>query len=526
MGSRTHDKLNEIGYRILGATRTELYLSMRFMGAALGSLDFRMDLSTRTVGTDAVSIRFNPTYLMQMYVERPELMNRMYMHMLMHCIFRHMFSAKEHEDSGLWDLCCDIAAESVVDSMNYPSIRRVSSDLREEWYGRLHREVHTLTAEKLYHYLILQKRDPYIEESLRQEFAVCDHSFWERMQDAEDEGDAPRQPGSGQGDSSDQPGGGEGNASRQPGEGEGDAPRQPESGRGDTSRQPEEGEGEAPRQPDTEKDGNSDGRKDGNPVNGGTGNSGAGKAKDPADMERKAQEWKDHAKRIQSELEHCAKDASEDAGGLSRLLAVENRKRIDYKEYLKKFAVIREENRVDPDSFDYGFYMYGLSLYDNMPLVEENEFCESRRVETLVIAIDTSASCQASLVQKFLNETGALLRSQETFFHRIDVHIIECDNQVQKDIPLKHVEELEQYAAGVEVRGGYGTDFRPVFAHVEKLQRQGQLLNLRGLMYFTDGFGTYPDAPPPYETAFVFMQEEEYEDAGVPGWALKLYLNS
>lgn len=458
MSNKTHEQLNEMGQRILDVTRTELYLSMRFMGAALNSLDFKMDLSTRTVGTDAVSVRFNPTYLMQMYLERPELMNRMYMHMLMHCIFRHMFSAKEHEDSELWDLCCDIAAESVVDSMDYPSIRRVSSDLREEWYEKLRKEVHVLTAEKLYHYLIFGKRDPYIEESLRQEFSMCDHGFWERMRTDEEEKDHGGKAGMEQNQGNSQ----------------------------DIS-----GEREA--------------------APAGSGNP-------------KEEEWKDHARRIQSEMEAYAKASAEDAGSLKWLLAVENRERTSYKEYLKRFAVVREESRMDPDSFDYGYYMYGLAMYDNMPLVEENEFCECKKVETLVIAIDTSASCRAGLVQQFLNETAAILRSQETFFHRIDVHIIECDNQVQKDIAISHVDELEKYSAGFEVRGGYGTDFRPVFAYVEKLQGQGQLVNLRGLMYFTDGFGIYPETPSPYDTAFVFWQEEEFEDVKVPDWALKLYL--
>ena len=96
---KTREQLEATGNKILNSVRTELYLSMRFMGPALGSLGFAMDLSTRTVGTDAVYIRFNPTYLLQTYIERPEILNRTYMHMLMHCLFRHMFSAKQHEDA-------------------------------------------------------------------------------------------------------------------------------------------------------------------------------------------------------------------------------------------------------------------------------------------------------------------------------------------------------------------------------------------------------------------------------------------
>ena len=132
--SETREKLEQMGFRILDAVRTELLLSMRFMAPALNSLGFKMDLATSSAGTDAAYIRFNPGFLLQVYVERPRRMNRMYVHMLMHCLFRHMFSARDREDPELWDLCCDLAAESVVDSMTYDVIARSHSPFREEWY--------------------------------------------------------------------------------------------------------------------------------------------------------------------------------------------------------------------------------------------------------------------------------------------------------------------------------------------------------------------------------------------------------
>ena len=52
---KTREQLEATGNKILNSVRTELYLSMRFMGPALGSLGFAMDLSTRTVGTDALN---------------------------------------------------------------------------------------------------------------------------------------------------------------------------------------------------------------------------------------------------------------------------------------------------------------------------------------------------------------------------------------------------------------------------------------------------------------------------------------
>ena len=115
MGNRK--EIDLMGKRILNYVRNELFLSMHFMGPALSGLDLIMDLSTKTVGTDAVYIRYNPSYLMTVWLEHPWVLDRTWMHMLVHCLFRHMYSAKEHSDTQLWDLCADIAAEAVVDSI-------------------------------------------------------------------------------------------------------------------------------------------------------------------------------------------------------------------------------------------------------------------------------------------------------------------------------------------------------------------------------------------------------------------------
>ena len=170
--SDTREKLEQMGFRILDAVRTELLLSMRFMAPALNSLGFKMDLATSSAGTDAAYIRFNPGFLLQVYVERPRRMNRMYMHMLIHCLFRHMFSARDREDPELWDLCCDIAAESVVDSMTYDVIARSHSTFREGWYEKLKSEITILTAEKIYAWFLERDRDYAMEEALRKSLTL------------------------------------------------------------------------------------------------------------------------------------------------------------------------------------------------------------------------------------------------------------------------------------------------------------------------------------------------------------------
>lgn len=73
---------------------------------------------------------------------------------------------------------------------------------------------------------------------------------------------------------------------------------------------------------------------------------------------------------------------------------------------------------------------------------------------------------------------------------------------------------------------GFGsTDFRPVFTYVNNAIESGEFENLKGLIYFTDGYGVYPDRKPPYnyDTAFVFL-EDDFEKPPTPPWAIKLVL--
>ena len=84
-------------------------------------------------------------------------------------------------------------------------------------------------------------------------------------------------------------------------------------------------------------------------------------------------------------------------------------------------------------------------------------------------------------------------------------------------------EELQDYMEHFELRGGGGTDFRPVFSYVEELREKGTFDRLKGLLYFTDGYGIFPAKRPDYDVAFLFMKED-YSDVSVPPWAIKLIL--
>ena len=101
-------------------------------------------------------------------------------------------------------------------------------------------------------------------------------------------------------------------------------------------------------------------------------------------------------------------------------------------------------------------------------------------------------SCSGDLVKKFLEETYGVLTEAESFFHKVNIHIIQCDEMVQNDQKITDEKELKEYMEHLELIGEGGTDFRPAFEYVNHLIEQGEFYHLKGLIYFTDGKGSLP----------------------------------
>ena len=92
------EKLDSIGRKILAAAGNELYLKMRFMDVALSSLIFVLDEGACGMGTDGLYLYYNPQYLGGLYREDRVMVNRIYLHLVLHGIFRHMIRRKGREE--------------------------------------------------------------------------------------------------------------------------------------------------------------------------------------------------------------------------------------------------------------------------------------------------------------------------------------------------------------------------------------------------------------------------------------------
>ena len=471
-------KIDSLALSVLNMSRNSLVVNLRFMDTALGRLIFAPMGSEKT-STDGEYFYYDPMHILREYRREKEYPVRQYLHAIFHCIYRHMFIGTLVNER-YWNLACDIAVENSINGLELDTVNISAVPLQQSAIHKLSGNVKYITAEVIYRYFLDTEPSKSYLSALEKLFCIDEHSVWYHKD--EQQGMLSRSPNSN-------------NNQNKP---------QPNSN----------GDGES--KPDNNGDNNNNGGGQDNDNN----IENNGNAPSKREVENM---WKDVSEYIQTALETLEQKRGTQAGGLTQNLLEVNREKYDYTSFLKKFAVMGEVMKINDDEFDYIFYTYGLQLYKKMPLIEPLEYKDVKRIREFVIAIDTSGSVSGELVQRFVQKTYNILKSSESFFSKINLHIIQCDAEIQEDVKITTQEEFDNYLKNMKLHGFGGTDFRPVFKYVNTLIDRHEFVNLKGLIYFTDGFGTFPERQPDYHTAFVYVNDG-YENPAVPVWAIKLVL--
>ena len=447
--SDINEKLGSIARDILTLSRNTLLVNLRFLDAALSQFEL-FPIEESTLLTDGKHILYNPKHVLESYKTAKEIPVRDYLHVVMHCVFRHMYMDPTLNRT-YWDLACDIAVEHVITELGLKAVTTARERQQAQYIAAVKHDLKHVTAEKIYSYLRQTVPDPAKVAEIRGLFYADNHEIWYMTVE------------------------------------------EIELRFGVTT---------------AGQQGQDSGENGSNAV-------GISAAMSSV--------WQTIAQRMQVDMETFGKQRGLLPGAMAQNLAAVNREKYDYTAFLKKFAVMGEQMRINDDEFDYIFYTYGLKLYEKMPLVEPLEYKEVKAIKEFVIAIDTSGSTSGDLVQKFVQKTYNILKSTESFFSKINVHIIQCDADIQEDKKITCQEDFDEYLRTMQIRGLGGTDFRPVFEYVEELRKNKEFTNLKGLIYFTDGYGAFPAKKPDYDTAFVFI-DDDYNNPDVPAWAMKLVL--
>lgn len=119
-------------------------------------------------------------------------------------------------------------------------------------------------------------------------------------------------------------------------------------------------------------------------------------------------------------------------------------------------------------------------------------------VDNLIIAVDTSGSINRTLHKRFMEEIKLIKR-----MFKIKIRYIQCDDEIQQDMKFERYTDVNK----IHIKGGGGTDFRPVFDLIEKKH-----YNPNAILYFTDGQGDYPESSK-YNTLWVLSDKDCLESS-------------
>ena len=84
------ERMESVSRKILITARNELYMKMRFLDVALSCMPFIPDTGADGMGTDGLYLYYDPQYLGGLFREDRVMVNRIYLHLVLHGIFRHM----------------------------------------------------------------------------------------------------------------------------------------------------------------------------------------------------------------------------------------------------------------------------------------------------------------------------------------------------------------------------------------------------------------------------------------------------
>ena len=310
--------VRELAREILRLTRSTLLIHMRFLESALVRFVPGDETVTPEMATDGKFLYYNSIHICRLFKTSPQLVCRDYLHLTLHCIFRHLFVG-EKLNGELWDLACDIAVEHLITGLGIKSLYAERQEKQSWLTDKLKEQMPRLTAERIYRYLIEQDLPPQEIGRIREYFYADDHRIWHRQPEAGSGGD--------RGESRDKTQNGADSASEL-----GDM-----SGE-DEFTPPEDGESEERRASGGSDTGE---RRDSGDNEGMTGQANENPGDRPAMTPQETEQmWKEISERIRVDLDTSANSYGENTGDFVSAIGEVNREKIDYAAFLRRFAVL------------------------------------------------------------------------------------------------------------------------------------------------------------------------------------------
>lgn len=224
---------------------------------------------------------------------------------------------------------------------------------------------------------------------------------------------------------------------------------------------------------------------------------------DAFDKTNRAENLKEEEKKPFSNLENIADelDAKEES---EWEYAASVSKEIVQRKSIMPSGLQRLAKKVQKNDIDWRFELYNAinkHMRNNYAFMPPNKkhlhrgfILPSLSSDTLslCVAIDTSGSIDENILSAFTQEFKNIM----TNFPSVSIELLIADAKVHHHYTFQGGEEL-----GFVLKGGGGTDYRPVFDYIE-----ANLTMSTMLLYFTDGDGWFPKIAPNYEVLWALSR--------------------
>lgn len=196
--------------------------------------------------------------------------------------------------------------------------------------------------------------------------------------------------------------------------------------------------------------------------------------------------------------------------------------KMSYLEYMKRFAV-QEIMSEDPDTFDVIMYTWGMDNLGDTPIIEFSETREQCSVTDIIIAIDMSGSCGGDIAVNFLRQIYTLFE-QLNIRSSVNIRVVTFDTQITSEKIIRSRKDAEKLIRDYKGTGWGGTSFECVFDYADNFSKNNRGKKLKGLFFFSDAMGSFPEQKPKYRTTFFVPVDNDpmfcYDNyCFVPDWA-------
>ena len=166
----------QIAYKILALAKDSVLSELPFLERAAARLIPAANDTFSFAGSGSLLL-FEPWYLFSLFRQGQDLVNRAWLHTLLHRLLCHNLVGKSI-NRPLWNLACDVAVENIINDLGVDLLQTPPAEAQQPFLDGLKDQGIRLTAEQLYQAFCRSRMGAEQAGEIREHFFADQHSLW------------------------------------------------------------------------------------------------------------------------------------------------------------------------------------------------------------------------------------------------------------------------------------------------------------------------------------------------------------